>query len=72
MAWEDSTATSSFFFSPLARLAMTTVSRCSLHNWDTVEYLGLFKGCHVVIRKAGEIIPELVKCTETGRSKDDY
>ena len=53
-------------------LAMTTVSRCSLHNWDTVEYLGLFKGCHVVIRKAGEIIPELVKCTETGRSKDDY
>jgi DNA ligase (NAD+) len=53
-------------------LAMTTVSRCSLHNWDTVEYLGLFKGCHVVIRKAGEIIPELVKCSETGRSKDDY
>lgn len=53
-------------------LAMTTVSRCSLHNWDLVEYLGLHKGCHVVIRKAGEIIPELVKCTETGRSKDDY
>lgn len=53
-------------------LAMTTVSRCSLHNWDLVEYLGLHKGCHVVIRKAGEIIPELVKCTETGRTKDEY
>lgn len=53
-------------------LAMTTVSRCSLHNWDLVDYLGLHKGCHVVIRKAGEIIPELVKCTETGRSKDTY
>jgi len=53
-------------------LAMTTVSRISGHNWDTVEYLGLYKGCHVVIRKAGEIIPELVKCVETGRSKDDY
>lgn len=53
-------------------LAMTTVSRCSLHNWDLVDYLGLHKGCHVVIRKAGEIIPELVKCTETGRTKDTY
>ena len=53
-------------------LAMTTVSRCSLHNWDVVDYLGLFKGCHVVIRKAGEIIPEIVKCTETGQTKDDY
>lgn len=53
-------------------LAMTTVSRCSLHNWDLVDYLGLHKGCHVVLRKAGEIIPELVKCTETGRSKDAY
>lgn len=53
-------------------LAMTTVSRCSLHNWDLVDYLGLHRGCHVVIRKAGEIIPELVKCTETGRSKDTY
>ena len=54
------------------KLAMTTVQRCSLHNWDLVEYLGLFKGCHVTIRKAGEIIPELVKCVETGLSKDDY
>ena len=53
-------------------LAMTTVQRCTLHNWDLVEYLGLFKGCHVVLRKAGEIIPELVKCVETGISKDDY
>lgn len=53
-------------------LAMTTVSRCSLHNWDIVEYLGLFKGCHIVIRKAGEIIPEVVKCTETGQTKDEY
>ena len=53
-------------------LAMTTVSRCSLPNWDLVEYLGLTKGCKVVIRKAGEIIPEIVKCIDTGRTKDDY
>lgn len=58
-------------FKPV-NLAMTVVQRCSLHNWDLVEYLGLFKGCTVRIRKAGEIIPELVKCVETGVSKDDY
>lgn len=53
-------------------LAMTNVSRCSLHNWNLVEYFGLYKGCHVRIRKAGEIIPEIVMCVETGVSKDDY
>lgn len=53
-------------------LAMTTVQRCTLHNWDLVEYLGLHKGCTVIVRKAGEIIPEIVKCVETGRSKDDF
>ena len=53
-------------------LAMTNVTRTTLHHWNLVEYLGLFEGCHVRIRKAGEIIPELVKCVETGLSKDDY
>ena len=53
-------------------LAMTTVQRCTLHNWDLVDYLGLHRNCHVVLRKAGEIIPELVRCVETDRSKDDF
>lgn len=53
-------------------LAMTHVTRTTLHNWNVVEYLGLYEGCHVRIRKAGEIIPELVRCVETGMSKDDY
>ena len=53
-------------------LALTKVNRVSLHNWDIVEYLGLSKGCRVVIRKAGEIIPEIVKCVESGRTKDEY
>ena len=53
-------------------LAMTKVRRASLHNWDMAEYLGLFEGCTVVIRKAGEIIPEIVRVVETGRTKDDY
>lgn len=53
-------------------LALTKVSRASLHNWDLAEYLGCFVGCHVVVRKAGEIIPEIVKVVETERTKDDY
>lgn len=53
-------------------LAMTTVQRCTLHNWDLVEYLGLYPGCNVVIRKAGEIIPEIVCCVETNSYKDTY
>ena len=53
-------------------LALTKVRRASLHNWDMLEYLGAFKGCSVKIRKAGEIIPEIVEVTEIGRTKDDY
>ena len=53
-------------------LALTKVRRASLHNWDMVEYLGLFKGCNVIIRKAGEIIPEIVEVVEISHTKDDY
>lgn len=53
-------------------LALTKVSRASLHNWDLAEYLGCHIGCNVVVRKAGEIIPEIVKVVETERRKDDY
>ena len=53
-------------------LSLTKVSRASLHNWDMVDYLGLHVGCSVVIRKANEIIPEIVNVVETGRSKDVY
>jgi DNA ligase (NAD+) len=54
------------------QLAGTKVKRCSLHNWDIVDYLGLHKDCNIIIRKAGEIIPEIVQCIETKRKKDDY
>ena len=53
-------------------LALTKVRRASLHNWDMAEYLGVFKGCSVKIRKAGEIIPEIVEVVEIGRTKDEY
>lgn len=41
-------------------LAGTTVSRATLHNQDFINELGLCIGDKVIIRKAGEIIPEVV------------
>ncbi|MEE0265957.1 MAG: NAD-dependent DNA ligase LigA, partial [Acutalibacteraceae bacterium] len=41
-------------------LAGTTVSRATLHNQDFIDELGLCIGDTVLIRKAGEIIPEVV------------
>ena len=42
-------------------LAGTSVSRATLHNADRVEELDLHEGDTVVVRKAGEIIPEVVR-----------
>jgi DNA ligase (NAD+) len=51
---------------PLAHLAPvqlggTTVQRATLHNIDRITQLGLKIGDTVVVRKAGEIIPEVVR-----------
>lgn len=43
------------------QLAGTTVQRATLHNSDRVAQLDLRVGDTVIIRKAGEIIPEVVK-----------
>ena len=42
-------------------LAGTTVSRASLHNQDIMDKLGIAVGDTVAVRKAGEIIPEIVR-----------
>ena len=47
-------------FEPV-QLAGTTVSRATLHNEDFIAEKGLCPGARVVLRKAGEIIPEVVK-----------
>ena len=41
-------------------LAGTTVSRATLHNKDFIEEKGICVGDTVIIRKAGEIIPEVL------------
>ncbi|WP_338438045.1 NAD-dependent DNA ligase LigA [Synechococcus elongatus] len=47
-------------FTPVA-LAGTTVSRATLHNADRLRELDLHIGDTIVVRKAGEIIPEVVR-----------
>lgn len=42
------------------RLAGTTVSRATLHNLDFIREKGIMLGDTVTLRKAGDIIPEIV------------
>lgn len=46
------------------RLAGTTVTNATLHNQDFIESLGVNIGDVVLVRKAGEIIPEVVEVAE--------
>ncbi|MBQ2569454.1 MAG: NAD-dependent DNA ligase LigA [Ruminococcus sp.] len=50
-------------FEPVT-LAGTTVSRATLHNRDFIEERGICVGDIVIIRKAGEIIPEVLSVSE--------
>lgn len=43
------------------RLAGTTVSRATLHNEDIIREKDIMIGDHIVVQKAGEIIPEVVR-----------
>lgn len=49
-------------FEPVT-LAGTTVSRATLHNEDFIRQLGLCIGDTIQVRKAGEIIPEVIGVT---------
>ncbi len=50
------------------KLAGTVVKRATLHNEDQIRRLGVKIGDTVVIRKAGEIIPEVVSVLTKMRS----
>ena len=49
-------------------LAGTTVSRATLHNIDFITEKGICVGDRVIIRKAGEIIPEVLSVVEHGEN----
>lgn len=46
-------------------LAGSTVSRASLHNFEEIRRLDVRKGDKVLIKKAAEIIPKVIKVVET-------
>lgn len=52
------------------QLAGTTVSRATLHNSDRIAQLDIRIGDTVIVRKAGEIIPEVVQVIKELRPPD--
>ncbi|MBE9007950.1 NAD-dependent DNA ligase LigA [Fortiea sp. LEGE XX443] len=52
------------------QLAGTTVSRATLHNSDRIVQLDIRIGDTVIVRKAGEIIPEVVRVIKELRPAD--
>lgn len=52
------------------RLAGTTVSRATLHNEDFIKERDIRIGDTVLVRKAGEIIPEVVEVDFAGRPEN--
>ena len=52
------------------RLAGTTVSRATLHNYDFITERDIRVGDSVIVRKAGDIIPEIVRVNPDKRKPD--
>ena len=53
------------------QLSGTTVSRASLHNFDEIERKDIRVGDYVVVQKAGEIIPQVVKVLHERRTGNE-
>jgi DNA ligase (NAD+) len=49
-----------------------TVSRSTLHNMDEIERLGLYIGDTVLIERAGEVIPHILKVTKEGKHRKAF
>lgn len=49
-----------------------TVSRSTLHNMDEIERLGLYIGDTVLIERAGEVIPHVLKVVKEGKPRKAF
>jgi DNA ligase (NAD+) len=49
-----------------------TVSRSTLHNMDEIERLGLHIGDTVLIERAGEVIPHVLKVVKEGKPRREF
>jgi DNA ligase (NAD+) len=58
-------------FDPPVRLAGTTVSRATLHNADEIARKDIRVGDTVVVEKAGEIIPQVVRVEKDVRTGNE-
>jgi DNA ligase (NAD+) len=54
------------------QIAGVTVSRSTLHNFDEVERLGLEIGDTVLVERAGEVIPHVLRVVKRGRDRRPF
>ena len=58
-------------FEPIL-LAGTTVSRATLHNQDFINEKGIAIGDKIIVRKAGDIIPEVLSVSQHNENNEIY